>query len=666
MSRQRPNVVFVLTDDQGYGDLGCHGNDVIRTPNLDRHHADGVRFTDFHVGTTCAPTRSGLLTGHDCNSAGVWHTIGGRSLLREDEWTLADALREAGYRTGHFGKWHLGDSQPFRPHERGFERSIYHAGGGIGNTGDPWGNDYFDDTYYVNGDPERFAGYCTDVFFREGLRFIEEHREEPFFCYIATNAPHTPLNVEPRYVERYRDAVPHEDRARFYGMITNIDENFGTLTRALEELGLADDTIVVFMTDNGTATGVELDADEHPREGPGSFNAGMRGRKGSPYEGGHRVPFLLRYAGGGAAGGRDVDTLTSYVDFMPTILDLCGLKAPAGRSFHGRSLLPLMRGEPGGDWAQRIVVSDTQRIARPMKWRKSSVMRGRWRLVNGTELYDLDRDPGQRTDVAAANPSLVAELRAGYDRWWEQVRVLVVGPPVVVAAAARIGAVPEQQLDPVGKALGRRVTQEKVEGSDPVAGLPVDPVRGGEPALEKELQPAVVGPEHRVVEPLGVVGIRPGIQQQRCQGPGMRMGWLADDAAFAFAHRAGEGREAVRAPPHEVGVRIGAVLEQQSGRSRWCRLREAARSRASSRDRAAAATCAARRSRRRGRGPRSGASGEPPRWPSRQRYAHRPSPTTAGRRAFAWRDRSWPSNRCRRSGRPDPGTATPRPARKSR
>ena len=157
MSRQRPNVVFVLTDDQGYGDLGCHGNDVIRTPNVDRHHADAVRFTDFHVGTTCAPTRAGLLTGHYCNSAGVWHTIGGRSLLREDEWTLADALREAGYRTGHFGKWHLGDSQPFRPHERGFERSVYHAGGGIGNTGDPWGNDYFDDTYYVNGEPERFA-----------------------------------------------------------------------------------------------------------------------------------------------------------------------------------------------------------------------------------------------------------------------------------------------------------------------------------------------------------------------------------------------------------------------------------------------------------------------------------------------------------------------------
>ena len=300
MATRRPNFVFVLTDDQGYGDLGCHGNDVIRTPNLDRFHGDAVRFTDFHVGTTCAPTRSGLLTGHFCNSAGVWHTIGGRSLLREDEWTLADALREAGYRTGQFGKWHLGDSQPFRPHERGFERAVYHNGGGIGNIGDAWGNDYFDDTYYVNGVPRKFEGYCTDVFFREGLRFIEEHREQPFYCHISTNAPHGPLNVEPHYAAAYADATPHEDRARFYGMITNIDDNFGLLMSRLDELGLADNTIVVFMTDNGTATGVELDAQGFPQEGPGSFNAGMRGKKGSPYDGGHRVPFLLRYPGAGA------------------------------------------------------------------------------------------------------------------------------------------------------------------------------------------------------------------------------------------------------------------------------------------------------------------------------------------------------------------------------
>ena len=421
MAGRRPNFVFVLTDDQGYGDLGCHGNDAIRTPNLDRFHGDAVRFTDFHAGTTCAPTRAGLLTGHFCNSAGVWHTIGGRSLLREDEWTLADALREAGYRTGQFGKWHLGDSQPFRPHERGFERAVYHNGGGIGNIGDPWGNDYFDDTYYVNGEPRRFEGYCTDVFFREGLRFIEEHRDEPFYCHISTNAPHGPLNVEPQYAAAYADSTPHEDRARFYGMITNIDENFGVLLQRLEELGLADDTIVVFMTDNGTATGVELDAQGFPQEGPGSFNAGMRGRKGYPYDGGHRVPFFLRYPGGGAGGGLDVQQLTSYVDFMPTILDLCGVEPPESRSFHGRSLTPLMRGDDDGTWEQRILVADTQRIANPVKWRMSSVMRGPWRLVQGRELYHLGEDPGQRCDIADRHPEVVAELRAGYEQWWELV-----------------------------------------------------------------------------------------------------------------------------------------------------------------------------------------------------------------------------------------------------
>ena len=421
MAAGRPNLVLVLTDDQGYGDLGCHGNDAIRTPNLDRFHASSVRFTDFHVGTTCAPTRAGLLTGHFCNSAGVWHTIGGRSLLREDEWTLADALREAGYRTGQFGKWHLGDSQPFRPHERGFERAVYHNGGGIGNIGDAWGNDYFDDTYYVNGVPTRFDGYCTDVFFREGLRFIEEHQHEPFYCHIATNAPHGPLNVEPRYAEAYAGTTPHEDRARFYGMITNIDESIGVLLQRLDDLGLADNTIVVFMTDNGTATGVELDAHGFPREGPGSFNAGMRGKKGSPYEGGHRVPFFLRYPGAGAGGGRDVGHLTSYVDFMPTILDLCGVTPPEERSFHGRSLAPLMRGDDDGTWGERVLVADTQRIAHPAKWRLSSVMRGPWRLVHGVELYHLGEDPGQRRDIAAGHPGVVDELRAGYEQWWEQV-----------------------------------------------------------------------------------------------------------------------------------------------------------------------------------------------------------------------------------------------------
>jgi len=418
--KSRPNIVFVLTDDQGYGDLGCHGNDAIHTPHIDAFYGDAVRLTDFHVGSTCAPTRAGILTGHYCNSAGVWHTIGGRSLLRADEWTLADALSAAGYRTGHFGKWHLGDSQPYRPHERGFDQSVYHAGGGIGNTGDAWGNDYFDDTYYHNGVPTTYSGYCTDVFFREGLRFIEQNAREPFFCYIATNAPHGPLNIEPHYVDTYRDSTPHEDRARFYGMITNIDENFGRLETRLDELGLRDNTILIFMTDNGTANGVELDADQFPQEGPGSYNAGMRGKKGSAYEGGHRVPFLIRYPDGRLCDGRDMDTLASYVDFMPTLLELCGVEVPEHRSFHGRSLAPLLRRGPiSPECSDRVSFCDTQRVANPVKWRKSAVMKRRWRLINGRELYDLETDPGQRQDLAAAHPDLVTELRRDYDQWWD-------------------------------------------------------------------------------------------------------------------------------------------------------------------------------------------------------------------------------------------------------
>jgi arylsulfatase A-like enzyme len=422
MEKKRPpNVVFVLTDDQGYGDLGCHGNAVIKTPNLDRFHAESVRFTDFHVGTTCAPTRAGLLTGRYCNSTGVWHTIGGRSLLREDEWTLANAFQEVGYRTGHFGKWHLGDSQPLRPHERGFDETVYHAGGGIGNTGDPWGNDYFDDTYYVNGTPKRFKGYCTDVFFREALDFIENHSAGPFFCYIATNAPHSPLNVESQYTDLYRASTPHNDRARFYGMITNIDENFGMLRDKLKELGLTQNTIVLFMTDNGTASGVDLDSAGYPIEGRGSYNAGMRGKKGSPYEGGHRVPFMVRYPDAGIKGGRDIDPLTGYIDFMPTLLELCGIPKPSRISFHGRSLVPLMREGPGGMWEERVIFTDTQRIPRPMKWRKSAVMKSKWRLINGTQLYDLHTDPGERTDIADKHPEMVHELRAEYEKWWDVV-----------------------------------------------------------------------------------------------------------------------------------------------------------------------------------------------------------------------------------------------------
>ena len=413
---KRPNIVFILTDDQGYGDLGCHGNEIIKTPHIDRFYEDCIRMTDYHVGPTCAPTRAGLMTGHYANSTGVWHTIGGRSLLRANEWSLANALQESGYKTGLFGKWHLGDSYPYRPQDRGFDKVVTHGGGGISQTPDFWGNDYFDDTYKENGKNKEFKGYCTDVFFHEAIEFIKKNKNQPFLCFIPTNAPHSPFNVEEKYRTLYSEKVP-SPRDRFYGMITNLDENFGTLRSTLQELGLEENTILIFMTDNGTAAGCQLD---HEGQLVGGFNAGMRGKKCSPYEGGHRVPFFIRWPEGNLSGGKDFNSLCANVDFMPTLLDLCSISVSDEHRFHGKSLAPYLNGTLV-DPEDRAIVTDSQRVTRPEKWKDSAVMLKHWRLINGRELYDLKKDPAQKKDLHAENKEIVAKLREEYELWWDLV-----------------------------------------------------------------------------------------------------------------------------------------------------------------------------------------------------------------------------------------------------
>jgi len=430
----QPSVVFVLTDDQGYGDLSCHGNPVLKTPNLDSLHASSVRLTDYHVGPTCAPTRAGLLTGHYANSTGVWNTIGGRSLLRAGEVSMADFFRGGGYATGIFGKWHLGDNSPYRPQDRGFETVVVHGGGGVGQTPDYWGNCYFDDSYWDGEQFSQYDGYCTDVWFREALNFIERNRSRPFFCYIPTNAPHSPHLVDPRYSDPYLPLTPHEERAKYFGMVANIDENVGRLRRRLAELGLSENTVFIFMTDNGSAGGVDVDEDHNVISG---HNAGMRGKKGSEYDGGHRVPFFLHWPAGGFDRGCDVRKVTANIDILPTLIELCGLDNADGCEFDGRSLVPLLdaaRDRPGGllhtestdrdpdaTWPDRMLVTDSQRLARPVKWRKSAVMTDRWRLVNGCELFDIRSDPGQRLDLAATHPAVVSTLREAYEEWWRKV-----------------------------------------------------------------------------------------------------------------------------------------------------------------------------------------------------------------------------------------------------
>ncbi len=403
-----PNVVIVITDDQGYGDLSCMGNPVLKTPNLDDLYRDSVRLSNYHVSPTCSPTRAALQTGHWTNRTGVWHTIMGRSMLRENEITIGQMFKDAGYATGMFGKWHLGDNYPFRPEDRGYTEVLRHGGGGVGQTPDYWDNAYFDGSYWHNGRPVPVKGFCSDVFFDYAKQFIKDQKEagKPFLAYISTNAPHGPMHSPEKYSQPYSEQP--KNVANFFGMIANIDDNVGKLRRFLDQQGLSDNTIFIFTTDNGTSSGGKV------------FNAGMRGQKGSEYDGGHRVPFFAHWPQGKLTGGRDIEPVTAHVDVLPTLLDLCHVDKHPDVRFDGVSIAPLFRNDKEMEWGDRILVTDSQRVKDPIKWRKSAVMTDRWRLVNGKQLFDMENDPGQKKDVAAENPQVVKRLTDFYDNWWNE------------------------------------------------------------------------------------------------------------------------------------------------------------------------------------------------------------------------------------------------------
>ncbi len=410
-----PNVILIMTDDQGYGDLACLGNPWIKTPHLDALYRQSTRLTDFHVSPTCSPTRAALMSGCYNSRVGVWHTVMGRSLLARDRVTMADVFESNGYRTAIFGKWHLGDNYPYRPQDRGFEYTLVHGGGGVGQTPDYWDNDYFDDTYLLNGKPKKYDGYCTDVWFDEAIRYIEARRDQPFFVYLSTNAPHHPLNIDEHHVRPYMmQGIPRQ-RAKFYGMITNIDENIGKLRAKLAELQIEDNTILIFMTDNGTA-----DGQSRGNRDKKFFDAEMRGAKASPYEGGHRVPLFVRWPGGNIPEDHDIDTLSAHIDVLPTLIDMCGLNKPFGAQFDGQNLWPLLSSQ-SKDLADRTIIIDSQRVEYPQKWRKSCVMNKQWRLINGEELYDIQNDLSQHNDIAADHPQVVEILRRQYENWWADI-----------------------------------------------------------------------------------------------------------------------------------------------------------------------------------------------------------------------------------------------------
>ena len=394
----RPNVLVLLTDDQGLGDFSSSGNPVLQTPHLNRLRGESIRLTDFHVTPMCTPTRGQLLTGVDAVRNGATSVTGGRSFIRQGFRTAPELFASAGYRTGLFGKWHLGDHFPHRPGDRGFQTAVHHLGWGF-TSAPEFANSLFDGRLRRNGTEEKFSGHCTDVWFEEAIHWMRASgkKGEPFFCYLATNAPHTPHIVAEKYSAPYAGRGP----AEFFGMIAQIDRNVGLLEAFLKESGLRENTIVVFATDNGGTAGVKL------------FNAGLREGKTTYYDGGHRVPCWVRWPAGKLGKPRDIHEPTQMQDVLPTLLDFAGV--PTDAKFDGVSLAARMRGKSGPVTERTFVVQYSR--ARLAKW-ECCVVSGKWRLVNGTALYDVELDRAQVRDLADVHPETVERLRSHYEKWW--------------------------------------------------------------------------------------------------------------------------------------------------------------------------------------------------------------------------------------------------------
>ncbi len=402
---ERPNVIIVLTDDQGIGNLSCLGNEYISTPNIDKFYEQSLRMTDFHVCPLSTPTRSSIISGRYPIRNGAWATFKGRDMLAHTQPTIAEIFSDGGYATALFGKWHLGDNYPSRATDCGFDLAVQHASGGVGELSDYWGNSYFDDTYLVNNKPTKFSGYCTDVWFSEAIKYMERQRtqSEPFFLYLATNAPHSPHIAPERNTKNYEDIAAKGiiKDAAYYGQIENIDENFARLEEYLQRSGLAENTILIFTTDNGAP----------PANNPCTF--GYRGGKHSPMEGGHRVPFFIRWARAGIGGGVDVDGLATHVDLVPTLAAMCGIDVSDKMNYlDGIDISKtLLKREPIAE-DRTVFIHHRQTYLPPFDEKGSVVMQGKWRLLNGRELYDVVADRPQKINLAKEYPDVVKSLKA--------------------------------------------------------------------------------------------------------------------------------------------------------------------------------------------------------------------------------------------------------------
>ena len=422
-----PNVILVITDDQGYGDIAYNGNPHIITPNLDKFASESIRFNNFNVSPVCAPTRSSLLTGRYSLRTGVTDTYNGGAIMSSNEITLAEIFNQKNYKTGIFGKWHLGDNYPSRPSDQGFQESLIHLSGGIGQVGDftnyyKGSTSYFDPTLWLNNEQKKYDGYCSDIFTDEALKFIEKNKDNQFFCYLSFNAPHTPLQVPDKYVQMYEEIDPTiingdnldmnkkniQDAKKIYGMVTNIDENFGKLINKLDELKLKENTIVIFMTDNGP---------QQPR-----YVSNLRGLKSQVYNGGIKVPFYLNYPRIHDE-GTDLDFFSAHIDVLPTITKLCNLPIPNDRKIDGIDLFDNKINKKERDffsyWTRKS----------PELYKNISLNNGNYKLVGNTnynskiedfELYDLEEDPNESENLIVQEKSIGLEMKSRMDKIYDE------------------------------------------------------------------------------------------------------------------------------------------------------------------------------------------------------------------------------------------------------
>jgi len=451
-AQRKPNVIIIITDDQGYGDLGITGNPNVKTPVLDRFAKESIRFNNFYVSPVCAPTRSSLMTGRYSLRTGVRDTYNGGAIMASSELTIAELLKKAEYKTGIFGKWHLGDNYPSRPSDQGFDESLIHLSGGMGQVGDvttyfKGDSSYFDPVLWHNNKMETYQGYCSDIFTDQAINFISKNSNSPFFCYLSFNAPHTPLQVPEKYYSKYKDIDPEagfksdqrpfskmtegdkEDARKVYAMVSNIDDNIGKLFKKLNELNISENTLIVFMTDNG------------PQQT--RYVAGMRGLKGNVYQGGVRVPFYVRYPAYFGK-NKEIETMAAHFDVLPTVAEICKIELPNDRTIDGRSLVPLIMGKKV-DWAGRSFFNYWTRRY-PELYSKMSLHKENYKLVGNAdynakiedfELYDLKKDLYEQNNIILENIKIASTLKQELDRTYNDLigsGNLLNQPPIIIGS----------------------------------------------------------------------------------------------------------------------------------------------------------------------------------------------------------------------------------------